>query len=42
MKEDPKYKDMDITYLVVIEGMASKDNYYDNDSKMTFYEARTE
>ena len=29
MKNDPKYKDMDITYLVVIEGMASKDNYYD-------------
>jgi hypothetical protein len=32
MKEDPMYKDMDITYLVVIEGMASKDNYYDNDA----------
>lgn len=32
MKNDPKYKDMDITYLVVIEGMASKDNYYDNDA----------
>ena len=32
MKEDPKYKDMDITYLVVIEGMASKDSYYDNDA----------
>ena len=32
MKKDPKYKDMDITYLVVIEGMASKDNYYDNDA----------
>lgn len=32
MKETPKYKDMDITYLVVIEGMASKDNYYDNDA----------
>lgn len=32
MKEDPKYKDMDITYLVVIEGMASKDTYYDNDA----------
>ncbi len=32
MKENPKYKDMDITYLVVIEGMASKDSYYDNDA----------
>lgn len=32
MKEDSKYKDMDITYLVVIEGMASKDSYYDNDA----------
>lgn len=32
MKEDPKYKDMDITYLVVIEGMASKDSYFDNDA----------
>ena len=32
MKEAPKYKDMDITYLVVIEGMASKDTYYDNDA----------
>ena len=32
MKEDPRYKDMDITYLVVIEGMASKDSYYDNDA----------
>ena len=32
MKEDPKYKEMDITYLVVIEGMASKDSYYDNDA----------
>lgn len=32
MKNDPKYKDMDITYLVVIEGMASKDKYYDNDA----------
>ena len=31
MKDDPQYKSMDITYLVVIEGMASKDNYYDND-----------
>lgn len=32
MKNDPRYKDMDITYLVVIEGMASKDRYYDNDA----------
>lgn len=32
MKNDSKYKDMDITYLVVIEGMASKDNYYENDA----------
>ena len=32
MKDNPKYKDMDITYLVVIEGMASKDSYYDNDA----------
>lgn len=32
MKSDIKYKDMDITYLLVIEGMASKDNYYDNDA----------
>lgn len=32
MKNNPKFKDMDITYLVVIEGMASKDNYYDNDA----------
>ena len=32
MKNDHKYKDMDITYLVVIEGMASKDNYFDNDA----------
>ena len=31
MKDDPQYKSMDITYLVVIEGMASKDNYFDND-----------
>lgn len=30
-KADPKYNKMDITYLLVIEGMASKDNYYDND-----------
>lgn len=32
MKTNPQYKDMDITYLIVIEGMASKDNYYDNDA----------
>ena len=32
MKDDPRYRDMDITYLVVIEGMASKDNYIDNDA----------
>ena len=32
MKDNPKYKDMDITYLVVIEGMASKDNYHDNEA----------
>ena len=32
MKNVPRYKNMDITYLVVIEGMASKDNYYDNDA----------
>ena len=32
MKEDPRYKNMDITYLVVIEGMASKDSYFDNDA----------
>lgn len=31
MKETPQYKDMDITYLVVIEGMASKDTYPFND-----------
>lgn len=31
MKEDIRYSDMNITYLVVIEGMASKDNYHDND-----------
>lgn len=31
MKNEERYKHMDITYLVVIEGMASKDNYYDND-----------
>ena len=27
LKKDVRYKDMDIRYLVVIEGMASKDNY---------------
>lgn len=31
LKETPKYKDMNISYLIVIEGMASRDNYYDND-----------
>lgn len=31
LKETSKYKDMNISYLVVIEGMASRDNYYDND-----------
>lgn len=30
-KNDPQYEKLDITYLVVIEGMASKDNYWDND-----------
>lgn len=30
-KYDPEFDNMDITYLVVIEGMASKDNYFDND-----------
>lgn len=30
-KKDPEFNKMDITYLVVIEGMASRDNYYDND-----------
>ena len=30
-KNDIEYNKMDIMYLVVIEGMASKDNYYDND-----------
>lgn len=30
-KNDPEYSKMDITYLVVIEGMASNDNYWDND-----------
>lgn len=32
MKNDERYKNMDITYLVVIEGMASRDNYIDNDA----------
>lgn len=32
LKETSKYKDMNISYLVVIEGMASKDNYTDNDA----------
>lgn len=27
----PKYKDMDVTFLVVIEGMASKDGWVNND-----------
>lgn len=31
LKSTSKYKDMDISYLVVIEGMASLDNYADND-----------
>lgn len=31
MKEDIRYSEMNITYLVVIEGMASKDSYHDND-----------
>ena len=31
LKETSKYKDMNISYLVVIEGMASRDNYNDND-----------
>lgn len=29
-KNDPEYNKLDISYLVVIEGMASKDKYYDN------------
>ena len=32
LKSTTKYKDMNISYLVVIEGMASKDDYYDNDA----------
>lgn len=31
LKETSKYKDMNISYLLVIEGMASRDNYHDND-----------
>ena len=31
LKSTDEYKDMDISYLVVIEGMASRDNYFDND-----------
>lgn len=31
LKDEDEYKDMDISFLVVIEGMSSKDNYYDND-----------
>lgn len=31
LKETSKYRDMNISYLVVIEGMASRDNYEDND-----------
>lgn len=31
LKENPKNKDMNISFLVIIEGMASKDNYIDND-----------
>lgn len=31
MKETSKYKDMNISFLVVIEGMASRDSYIDND-----------
>ena len=31
LKETSKYEDMNISYLVVIEGMASRDNYSDND-----------
>jgi flagellar basal body-associated protein FliL len=32
MKNQPKYKNLDVTYLVVIEGMASKDKYPNNDA----------
>ena len=31
LKETPQYKDMNISYLLVIEGMASRDKYSDND-----------
>ncbi len=31
LKETTKYKNMSISYLLVIEGMASRDNYSDND-----------
>lgn len=31
LKENSKYKNMNISFLVVIEGMASRDNYFDND-----------
>ena len=31
MKGTSKYKDMNISFLVVIEGMASRDSYIDND-----------
>lgn len=30
-KQDENFKNLDISYLVVIEGMASMDRYYDND-----------
>lgn len=30
-KRDENFKNLDISYLVVIEGMASMDRYYDND-----------
>ncbi len=30
-KLQDKYKDKDIRYVIIIEGMASKDDYYDND-----------
>lgn len=32
LKEKDEYKDMNLSFLVVIEGMASKDSYYDNDA----------
>lgn len=31
IKSEPDFKDMDISFLVVIEGMSSRDNYSDND-----------